>query len=260
VRLLVLFLLTAVVLCAQVFKLYLKNGDYQLAREYQVEGDRVRYYSTERSQWEEIPLALVDLKKTEQERAAKEQKQKRIDKEFDAEAQAEAEMRREIEAIPEATGVYFRAGGQVKGLPAAQYKILTDKKRAFIKVISPVPIIPGKATVVIPGERSSFVVHEDRPQFYIRPAKQDQFGIAKLTPKKNLRIVESVSIVPVANADVENRKENAIFTQQLAGNLFKIWPEKPLNPGEYAVVEYSGDSEDSQGDVDLLVWDFSYRP
>src|SRR5271169_1699802 len=41
-------------------KLILTDGTFQLAREYTVEGERVRYWSVERSQWEEIPSALVD--------------------------------------------------------------------------------------------------------------------------------------------------------------------------------------------------------
>jgi hypothetical protein len=52
---------------AAIVKLYLKDGTYQLAREYQVTGDRVKYFSTDREEWEEIPLELVDLKKTEAE-------------------------------------------------------------------------------------------------------------------------------------------------------------------------------------------------
>ena len=50
-------------------RLYLKDGDYQLVREYQVQKDRVRYYSTERGDWEEIPLELVDLDRTKSEAA-----------------------------------------------------------------------------------------------------------------------------------------------------------------------------------------------
>src|ERR1700723_3191989 len=41
-------------------KLMLKDGTFQLVREYHVEGDRVRYYSIEQAQWEEMPESLVD--------------------------------------------------------------------------------------------------------------------------------------------------------------------------------------------------------
>src|ERR1700761_4085177 len=40
-------------------KLILKDGSFQVCREYKREGDSVRYYSVERSAWEEIPAELV---------------------------------------------------------------------------------------------------------------------------------------------------------------------------------------------------------
>src|SRR6202045_1459249 len=41
-------------------KLVLKDGNFQLVREYERKGERVRYFSLERGAWEEIPAALVD--------------------------------------------------------------------------------------------------------------------------------------------------------------------------------------------------------
>lgn len=78
------------------FKLYLKDGDFHLVREYQVVEDRVRYYSIERSEFEEVPLDLVDLKKTDAERktrAAEEKKQAAFD---DAEEKFERAAAKEI--------------------------------------------------------------------------------------------------------------------------------------------------------------------
>ena len=66
--------------------------------------------------------------------------------------------------------------------------------------------------------------------------------------------MENISVVPVANQSVEEQKEVPTFEQQMAAGLFKVWPEKSLSPGEYAVVEFT------QGEVSLMVWDFAYQP
>ena len=258
VRAVLLFLLAAVLLFGETFKLYLKDGSYHLVREYQVLSDRIRYYSTERSQWEEIPKSLIDLDRTEREHKAKEQRDLREIREQDEEEQAERALRREIESIPMDPGAYYKVRDQIKSLPRPDTQVITDKKRRAIQLVSPVPLIPGKATVVIKGEHSNFIVNEDRPDFFLRLAKQERFGIVSLTPKKNQRIVENISVIPVAKEAVENRKQTETFEQELAPGLFRVWPEKPLAPGEYALIEYADTGD--LNDIELLVWDFAYSP
>jgi len=259
VRVFTLILLSAFLLFGETFKLYLKDGGYHMTREYQREGDRIRYFSTERGEWEEMPLELVDLDKTEGERKAKAQSEAEESRALDEEEKAVRAVQKEVSSIPTEPGAYFMRGKTVDTLALADYQVITSKKRQALKILSPVPLVPGKAVVVIKGERAKFTVADERPEFYFRRDKQERFTIIQVTPtKKNTRIVESLSIAPVVKQTSETRKEMPIFQQDMGNGLFKVWPEKPLDPGEYAMVQF-GDSEDPS-EIDLLVWDFAYVP
>ncbi len=72
--------------------------------------------------------------------------------------------------------------------------------------------------------------------------------------------MENVSVVPVSNQALQDRKQIEVFQQQLQGNLYKVWPEKSLEPGEYAVVEFDDGDENTKGEIELMVWDFAYQP
>src|SRR5207244_1018348 len=130
------------------------------------------------------------LEKTEAQRKRTQDTLTKEAREQDEEEKAERAQRREIESIPIDSGAYLRENGEIKALKSADYQILNDKKRKALQALSPIPLVPGKATVVIKGERSSFGIKESRPEFYIRLAKEEKFGIIKLTPnpKKSLRI------------------------------------------------------------------------
>jgi hypothetical protein len=257
VRVLTLLLLSAVLLFGETFKLYLKDGSFHVTREYKRDGDRISYFSTERGEWEEIPAELVDFEKTEAERKAKTAAESQSAHLMDDEEKAERALRKELASIPEEPGAYFMRGKTVDKVMLADYQVITDKKRLALKILSPVPLVPGKAVVVIKGDHSKFTVPDERPEFYFRRDKEERFTIVKVvSTKKNTRVVESLSIAPVVNMPTEQRKEMPVFTQDMGGGLFKVWPEKALEPGEYAIVQFGGSEDPSE--IDLLVWDFAY--
>src|SRR5271155_5628425 len=74
-------------------RLILKDGSYQLITKYEVKGERVRYMSAERDEWEEMPSSLVDwpaTEKFEKDRANSAiPEASAIDKETDADRAAE---------------------------------------------------------------------------------------------------------------------------------------------------------------------------
>jgi hypothetical protein len=235
-------------------KLYLKDGDYHLVREYKVEQDRVRFYSVERSQWEEIPLELVDLKRTEQEAAQRKAQLAEEARILSEEDHAEREKASELSKIPVDSGVYQVVDGKLRIFKLAESKVRTRKGRSILKAVAPIPIVAGKGTLELEGERSAYFVDTDRPEFYIVLATPERFGIFKLTPAKGVRIVEKLTFVPVSREIVEEPEAVEVFRQQLADDVYKIWPQQPLAPGEYAVVEYT------EGKLNIQIWDFAYYP
>lgn len=250
-RLLATLLLLVSAAAAATIRLYMKDGSHHVVSEYKVERDRVRFYSTERGDWEEIPLELIDLKRTESEVKSREQSRREDAAALDAEEKAERAQRREIERIPMEPGVFLVQGEKVTVLNQAETKMVNNRRRSILKAMSPIPIVAGKSTVEIDGLKSAFLVNAPRPEFYIRLAAEERFHIVRVTPGKASRIVQKWNIIPVTKEIMEETDMVEVFRQQLAGGLYKIWPTKPLPPGEYAVVEFS------EGKGNIQVWDFA---
>ena len=250
-RLAVLVLLAGALLSAATIRLYMKDGSYHSVREYEKQNDRIRYFSTERDDWEEVPVDLVDLKRTEAERTQAEAARKESAAAFDAEEKAEREQQREIERIPVNPGVYMVAGEQVTTVTQAEVKMVNNKRRSILKAVTPIPIVSGKSTVELDGLKAPLTLDAPRPEFYFRLAKEERMAMVRLKPGKTTRLVQTLNKLPVTNEILEETDIIETFKQQIDAGLYKIWPTKALEPGEYALVEYT------EGEANIQVWDFS---
>ena len=234
--------------------LYLTDGTDHRIREYEVLGDRVRFYSTERSQWEEIPLELVDLERTERERKETEQVEQAEEEFWEREEAAERERLREVARVPNEPGAYWVDGEEMGPLPRAELEVETNTARAALKIFSPVPVFAGKKTVWIPGSQAEVVVTSATPNFYFRPDLEERFAIIRLNAnrREGYRWVEDWAVMPVTNEVVEEHEDVETFRREVGQGLYQIWPREPLEPGEYAIVEFS------PGEANIRAWDFSY--
>jgi hypothetical protein len=247
------FLLLASAVASAADRLYLKDGTYQLTNQYEVKTDRVRYYSTERGEWEEIPLEMVDLDRTKGEVVDRESQ-------LAADAKAEAEERaaeklakKQVASIPTQAGAYYIRGDAMEPLKQAESKIVNNKTRSVLRVLSPIPTVPGKSTVELDGEHAPLRLTDVRPEFYFRLSDYEGVDLVRLTPKKSVRVVENVSILQLKNDRMVDEKFDKIetFKKQEADLLFRIWPMKPLPPGEYALIQYA------DGKLNPQIWDFT---
>lgn len=244
---------------AEELKLYLKDGSYQLVKTYEVDGDRVRYYSLERSQWEEIPAALVDFdatKRGQQEEEARQEKQleqaKALEKErFERKAPAGYEVAPGIH-LPNVEGVYAFDGMRVIPIVQSSGEIVTDKERLALNLALPAPLLKKRALVVLPGAQAAVRISNAQPTLFVQSA--DGWGArAELIPLKagkQSRVVEKIQSGVGVGKSGEVRDAIPLERAEVAPGLFKLRPTQPLPPGEYALAELI------QEKLNLEVWDF----
>jgi hypothetical protein len=254
-RLCIALLILGCALCAANFKLYMTDGSYQLVNEYKVEPDRVRFYSVERSEWEEVPLDMVDLKRTKADAAAKEQQAAKDTRMLTEENEARQALRTEIKRVPQDPGVYWFEGEKTYHLNACESTLHTDKGREIWRRLSPLPTVPGAATLEIKSPHSEHIFSDAAPEFYIQLSDQEGFGIVRVTSKKDIRVVATVTIEAMTKEVQEEWALMDIIQQQLTPDgLYKFWPKTDLAAGEYAVIEYTPNKMNAQ------IWDFSIKP
>src|SRR5258707_149010 len=138
-------------------KLVLKDGNFQLVREYERKGERVRYFSLERGAWEEIPAAMVDWDATAKAQAESDKASATLLGKIHAQEEAtKIETVLDVDAslqvapgvfLPPGEGMFAIEGKSVTPIAQVGSQVKTDKKTFLKQVLSPIPIVPGKRNI-----------------------------------------------------------------------------------------------------------------
>jgi hypothetical protein len=243
-------------------KLILTDGTFQLAREYTVEGDRVRYWSVERSQWEEIPANLVDWDATHKSEAEQASHDADLKAKIHASELAlrtkDINVDRSLEIkpglfLPDAAGFYALDRNKlIREMKQSEAVVKTSTGREVEKIISGVSLIPSKKTMEIPGEHAAMRLATAEPEFFMRPADQREprFRLLRTEIKGGHRVVEDISI-RAWGEEKHKATDIEIQTWTPATGVFRYTVEQRLEPGEYAFVEMTDEG------INGYVWDFS---
>jgi hypothetical protein len=264
-------------------RLVLKDGSYQTCSKWEINGDRVHYYSAERDEWEDVPSALVDWKATDQfekDRVAGKNspEAQALDKELAEEREAEEAKSPTVAPglrLPSEGGVYaldiYLSEPQLLPLDQSTGQINKNVKRNVLRAAIN-PVSGSKSLIELAGSRAKIQIHAQLPALYINldagaeeqsttPSGKstaelswDRYRIVRAQVKGDKRIVGAVktAVYGKASSEAEVLLANA---EQLGEGWVKITPKEPLAPGEYALAEMLG----KQG-MNSYVWDFGVHP
>jgi hypothetical protein len=255
----------------------LKDGGFQLVRSYERKGDRVRYYSVERGDWEEIPSAMVDWDATKKAEAdAARADEALVSKVHTQEEATKMETVLDVDAslqvapgvfLPPGEGMFAVEGKFVTPIPQVDSEVKKDRVNTIKRVLTPIPIIAAKQNVVIPGPKAKLRFNAQNLEFYLREAPPDadvpstiersrrpgvsgpEVELIRATVKGNKRLLESVRSM---FGERVGQERNTVSIQQweIARTVYRFTLSEPLTPGEYALAEILPDG------MNLFVWDF----
>ena len=246
-------------------RLYLKDGNYLLVREYKVLNGRVSYWSVERGAWEEIPAELVDWDATHRGEAEEVERKKQIDQKLQEIKEHERAVSLTVDTsievapgvfLPDAPGFYIVANGTVTSLAQDLADSHLSMKRMFVQVITPIPVVPSKRDVNLKGEHAKMRIRDSQPEFYFRTADQREPALilVRAHVHSGSRHITELN-TNIAHETRSKETRIPISDWVVAQGTFRYTLGQKLEPGEYAFVE----SVPDQG-MDLYLWDFGVDP
>jgi hypothetical protein len=264
-------------------KLILKDGTYQMVRDWELIPDpsakgipeatgRIRYYSVERSRYEELPASLVDFPATRADEKERADREAAIQEEIASgrieQMVGEIDVDSSIEIspglfLPDEVGLWVLVPDDSKPnghllLPLAQVgaESRVDKGRLLTRIFVPIPIIPGKHRVELAGKQAILRITNPSPEFYIRTEdkREPEVELIKVKVKGNKREVEVLETW-FTGENREKRDTVSVQRWAVARGVFRLTMSQALEPGEYVLAEILP----GEG-MNLYVWDFGLDP
>ncbi len=277
----------------QAHRLILKDGSYQSVTKYEIHGDRVRYFSAERGEWEEVPKALIDWDATDKfEHDRQEGKLApeavELDKELEAERTAQQALSPQVAPglrLPDERGIFlldtFENQPQLAELQQSGVEPDKNSKLNILHVVIN-PLSGAKQTIELPGPHAKIQSHTTIPSLYIDidsntvasgPDKEgasataqpatgapldlppaERFKIVRVEVKNGKRVAGAIKVAVNGKTTTDEHLVAATATT-MSGGWIKLTPTESLAAGEYAVAEMMG----KEG-MNIYVWDFGVNP
>ena len=242
-------------------KLMLKDGSFQLVREYRVEGDRVRYYSIEQAQWDEMPESLVDWDATHKIEGAEAKRDAELVAKIHAREAGRTAQALDIDAslevapgvfLPPGEGLFAFDGKSIAKIPQAPANIKFSKTQMLKQVLIPVPIIPTRHTVSLIGARAKLRIKSGTAEFYMRTAdgREPELELLRAKIKGDDRYLENLDQL---FKEQGTTGQTTVLMQRwlIAPGVYRFTLEQHMEPGEYALAEIV-----QGGGTNLYFWDF----
>ena len=259
-------------------RLIMKDGSYQASTQWEIKGDRVRYYSAERYDWEELPSAMVDWAATDKYNSEREGQRNETIKEI-AKADEADEHESPLVAIglrlPNTGGVYlldtFKSQPQLDELIQNGSELNKHTSRNILRsAINPIAL-SSKQTIELKGAHARVQAHTWQPAIFLnidtgdntdaaltqkvtdRDHQPNRYGIVRVEQGKDVRIIGKLNVAVYGK--VSEKEAWIPVTSSPLGDWVKLTPTEPLPPGEYAVVELLEKKQ-----INFFVWDFGVDP
>jgi hypothetical protein len=262
-------------------RLVLTDGSYQSATQWEIQGDRVHYFSSERHEWEDIPKAMIDWKATEEfnsgKSSLKSSQEPALSQELKQESAEEAAERAKEDAqsptiapglkLPSQGGVFLL--DQFQGKPSMAEVVQNGSElnkhlgRNILRAaINPLPT-GAKQTIELKGAHAKVQAHTTAPEIYVdidqdtqqQPLRMDdRFRLVRVQTKKGNRVVGNLKVNLIGKSSEETSSVK-LRAEKFSGDWVKLVPLENLAPGEYAVLEMLGPKS-----MNTYVWDFGVDP